>query len=476
MKQPLLCLFLLCYGFNTWAQEKWDLQKCVSYAIANNISVKQADLQSRFSALDLNRNRLSQYPDLNLQTNGGYRFGRSENPTTGVLEDNNFFNSGFQLQTGVTLFNWYSKKYNIESSRLFYEADRAQIKKVQDDVALNVAVGYLQALLAKEQVNITMIQVQQTASQFEVTRKRVAAGALPELHAAELEAQLARDSSTLISAQAQVQQLLLQLKAILNLDAAVPFDIATPPVQMIPVEPLAELQPDAVYAAALKNLPQQKVNELRLQSNQVAVKAARGSMYPTLSAYGGLGSNFVNIQIPQQFEVVPNKPTGATVQVGGTTYSVLAPGLNVTDMGVTPLGKQVRNNFSQNIGLALNVPIFNGGALRTNWERSKLNVLNSELAIESANQTLKQDIYKAYTDAMASMQKFNANRKSVEAAQKAFDFSQKRYNLNLVSTYDLLNSQNNLLRARTEMLYAQFDYVFKMKLLEFYKGQGLKLQ
>jgi outer membrane protein len=343
-------------------------------------------------------------------------------------------------------------------------------------VALNVAVGYLQALLAKEQVNITMIQVQQTASQFEVTRKRVAAGALPELHAAELEAQLARDSSTLISAQAQVQQLLLQLKAILNLDAAVPFDIATPPVQMIPVEPLAELQPDAVYAAALKNLPQQKVNELRLQSNQVAVKAARGSMYPTLSAYGGLGSNFVNIQIPQQFEVVPNKPTGATVQVGGTTYSVLAPGLNVTDMGVTPLGKQVRNNFSQNIGLALNVPIFNGGALRTNWERSKLNVLNSELAIESANQTLKQDIYKAYTDAMASMQKFNANRKSVEAAQKAFDFSQKRYNLNLVSTYDLLNSQNNLLRARTEMLYAQFDYVFKMKLLEFYKGQGLKLQ
>jgi outer membrane protein len=121
------------------------------------------------------------------------------------------------------------------------------------------------------------------------------------------------------------------------------------------------------------------------------------------------------------------------------------------------------------------MPIFNGGQLRTAWERSKLVVRQSELQIEADNQTLKQDIYSAYTDAVAAMQKFNASRKSVETAEKAFNFAQKRYNLGLVSTYDLVNSQNNLLRARIDMLTAQFDYVFKMKLLEFYKGQGLKL-
>lgn len=474
-KKLLTATTLLIFNIAVFAQEKWDLQKCVTYAVTNNISVKQADLQSRFSALDLRRNELSKYPDLNFQSNVGYRFGRSENPTTGVLEDNNFLSSGFQLQTNVTLFNWYSRKYTTEASRLSNEADKANIKKVQDDVSLNVAVGYLQALLAKEQVKIAAIQVQQTAAQLDVTRKRVNAGALPELNAAELEAQLARDSSTYITAQSQVQQLLLQLKAILNLDAAAPFDIEAPPVAMIPLESLAELQPDRVYQLALTNLPQQKVNDLRLKANQEAVKAAKGNMYPTISAYGGLGSNFVNIQTPQQFEVIPGKPTGATVNVGGTTYQVVAPGFNVVSMGVTPYTQQIRNNFGQNVGLALSVPIFSGGTLRTNWERSKLNVQQSQLQIENSNQTLKQDIYKAYNDAIAAVQKFNANQKAVTTAEKAFDFSQKRYNLNLVSTYDLLNSQNNLLRARTEMLYAQFDYVFKMKLLEFYKGQGLKL-
>ena len=475
MKQPLLCLLLLIGGSSAFGQEKWDLQKCVDYAVSNNISVKQADLQSRFSRLDVRRNELSKYPDLTFQSNVGYQFGRSENPTTGVLEDNNFLSSGLQLQTNVSLFNWYSKKSTIESSRLTNEADQAQVKKVQEDVALNVAVGYLQALLAKEQVKVAAIQVQQTLSQLEVTRKRVNAGALPELSAAELEAQVALDSSSLITAQSQVQQQLLQLKAILNLDAAAPFDIEAPPVEVIPIEPLAELQPDRVYQLALVNLPQQKVNDLRLKANQEAVKAARGSMYPTLSAYGGLGSNFVTIETPQQIELVPSKPTGASVMVNGTTYQVVAPGANVLNYGITPYGRQIRNNFGQNIGLALSIPVFNNGTLRTNWERSKLNVQQSQLDIESSNQTLKQDIYKAYNDAVASLQKFNANKRAVAAAEKAYEFAQKRYNVSLISTYDVMNSQNNLLRARTELLYAQFDYVFKMKLLEFYKGQGLKL-
>jgi outer membrane protein len=474
MKQPFLCILLIIGGSTVFGQEKWDLQKCVTYAISNNISVRQADLQSRFSKLDVRRNELSKYPGLTFQSNVGYQFGRSENPTTGVLEDNNFLSSGIQLQTNVSLFNWYSKKSTIESSRLTNQADVAQVKKVQDDVALNVAVGYLQALLAKEQVKLATIQVQQNIAQLEVTRKRVNAGALPELNAAELEAQVALDSSSLITAQSQVQQQLLLLKAILNLDAAAPFDIAAPPVEMIPIEPLAELQPDRVYQLALVNLPQQKVNDLRLQANQEAVRAARGSMFPTLSAYGGLGSNYVNLETPQKIDVVPSKPTGASVTVDGNTYPVYAPGANVL-YGITPYGRQIRNNFGQNIGLALSIPVFNNGALRTNWERSKLNVQQSQLNIESSNQTLKQDIYKAYNDAVASLQKFTANQKAVTAAEKAFEFSQKRYNLSLVSTYELLNSQNNLLRARTQLLLAQFDYVFKMKLLEFYKGQGLKL-
>lgn len=256
--------------------DQWDLAKCVDFALKNNISVRQTDLQSRLSALTYQQNKASQLPTLNFNSSVGYRLGRSENPTTGVLEDNNFLNMGVQLQSGVTIFNWFSIKNNIEASRLSWEADKEQTKKIQNDIALNVAVAYLQVLLAREQANIAKVQVTQTQAQLENTRKRVDAGVLPELNAAELEAQLARDSSSLVSAQASAQQFLLQMKALLNLDAAAPFDVTTPPVDLIPVEALADLQPDAVYALAIVTLPQQKVNLLKIESAKKSVAAAKG--------------------------------------------------------------------------------------------------------------------------------------------------------------------------------------------------------
>jgi len=136
---------------------------------------------------------------------------------------------------------------------------------------------------------------------------------------------------------------------------------------------------------------------------------------------------------------------------------------------------QVNQNFRQSIGLSVSVPIFNGGSLRTAWQRSKLNVRSAELQKEQNSQTLKQDIYKAYNDALAAVQKFNANKRGVETSQKAYDFATKRYDLGLLSTYDLITTQTNLQQAKVNMVYAEFDYVFKLKLLEFYKGQGLKL-
>src|SRR5687767_14672371 len=288
---PLLGFLLLHMVSNGQPAEKWDIMRCVEYALQNNISVKQTDLLSRFSALTYQQNKAGQLPTLNFNGSIGYRLGRSENPTTGVLEDNNFLNSGMQLQSQVTLFNWFAIKNTIEASRLTWESEKEQTKMIQNDIALNVAVAYLQVLLDN-------------------TRKRVDAGVLPELNAAELESQLARDSSNLITAESTVQQLLLQLKALLNLDAALPFDIVVPAVGIIPVEPLAELQPDAVYASAIANLPQQKINDLRLQSAHKTVAAAKAAMYPTISAFGSLGTNYVNIKIPEfdagPYVVTPN--------------------------------------------------------------------------------------------------------------------------------------------------------------------------
>lgn len=481
MKQPLLCLLLLFAGGMACGQEKWDLKECVEYARANNISIKQTALQARFAELDYAQSRGAQLPTVNFGTNAGLSFGRRENPTTGVLEDQNFFSTNFNLQSGVTLFNWFALKHNREASRLSVEAGRAQVQKAQDDISLNVAVGYLQALLAREQANLTRVQIQQTSAQLDATRRQVAVGNLPELSAAELEAQLARDSSALITAEASAQQFILQLKALLNIDAAAPFEIETPPVELIPVENIADLQPEAVYNSAVQNLPQQKVNNLRIESATQSAAAARANLYPVISAFANLGTNYIYFRQPVYSQVISGfSNTGFRVDAGGGNFfDVQAPvftqGSRTGFFTPNGLGNQLSANFGQGVGIGVQVPLLNGRTARINLERAKLNITQFELQRDLDKQTLKQDIYRNYTDAVAALQKFNANKKGVETAARAFDFAQRRFSLGLVSTYDLVTSQNNLQRARIELLYAQFDYVFKMKLLEFYKGQGMKL-
>ena len=475
-----LCLFTLIY---TYGQDKWSLQKCVQYALENNISIKQTDLQSRFSALAIKQSKASQLPSFNFSGSAGNSYGLSENPTTGILENNSFFNAGAQLQAQVTLFNWFSKRNTIASNRLTYEADVQQTEKIKDDVALNVAIAYLQILLSREQINLSKIQVQQTLSQLESTQKQVEAGKLPELDAAQIEAQLATDSTSLITAETSAEQFILQLKALLSLDAATPFDIETPPVDRIPVESLAELQPEYVFTSAMVNLPQQKVNQLRIKSALKDVSVARANMYPDLSAFGGLDTRYAHFQKAPIYNQVITGYTTTPLRVnagGGVFYDVEQPVLQngntvVSYVKSDRLGKQFRENFGQSIGIGLSIPIFNGRTARTNWERAKLSVKNLEYTKQLGDQQLKQDIYKAYIDATAAIQKFNANKKGVQTAQKAYDFANKRYELGLLSTYELLNSQNALQTAKTQLLLAQYDYVFKIKLLEFYKGQGLKL-
>ncbi|MFM2137942.1 MAG: hypothetical protein RJA57_249 [Bacteroidota bacterium] len=464
------------------SQEKWSIIRCVDHALKNNISVRQSDLQTRFSALTYTQSKSSQLPSLTYGLSSGYRLGRSENPTTGVLEDNNFLSVGMQLQSGVTLFNWFSIRYNIAANRLSWEADRQQLQKAKDDVSLNVAVAYLQILLAREQVGLARVQAEQTRTQLLQTRKRVDIGVLPELNAAELEAQLARDSSALVTSETGLQQFYLQMKALLNLDAGTPFEIETPPVNQIPVLPLADMQPESVYALAMNALPQQKVNALRIESARKSILSARGRMFPTVTAFGGLATNAISFKraIFEQ-SLTGYASSGARANAGGGVFlPVEIPQFAATN---TVLGyfrpgsmfKQFNTNFGQNLGLSLNVPILNARSARTNWDRARLNLQQLELQKEQADLQLKQDIYKAYNDAVAALQKFQADTKAVETAQKSYGFAEKRYDLNLLSPFDLLNSQNNLVRARIQALYSQYDYVFKMKLLEFYRGQGLKL-
>ena len=470
-----LFIGLVCIVSTGFSQEKWSLQRCVDYALSNNISVKQADVQARLTRLTANQVRGTLYPTLGGSSSGSYRRGLNENPTTGTFESADFFSGSLGVQSGYTIFNWGARKNNIAATELSAKADEVGVDRVKNDVSLAVANAFLQIMLRREQVRISEVQVNQSKEQLQITRKLVDAGSQPELNAIQIEAQLARDSSALLQAQALVEQGIINLKAFLNFDLSTFFDIEAPAVEMIPVQSIADLQPEIVYEQALREQPLQKMTAIRIEASKYNVKAARGAMYPTLSAFGALNTSFINRKFPYFIGFAPDQPTGAFVMdATGNKINVLAPRQQFGERSVG-LFTQMKNNFGQSLGLNINFPIFNAWNTKTQWERSKLSVTQAQLQDDQERLNLRSNIYNAYQDAFSSLQKYNASSRNVEASQKALDFSKKRYDIGLLGTIDFITTQNNLFRARIEEVSNHYDFVFKMKVLEFYKGQGIKL-
>lgn len=482
MRKTFSVIILSILFLNLAAQNtaKWDLRRCVDYAMANNISVKQADIQARTTALILKQSKLSQIPSLNYNLNHGFSFGRSLNRNTNVFQDANIMFQNQSLQAQATIFNWNSQRNTIASNQYSYEADMAEVDKAKNDIGLNVARQYLLALLSFEQTRVNQVQLAQSQAQYRNTRKLVDAGSLPELNAAELDAQVARDSATLIQSLAQYEVDKLTLKGLLNLAADAPFELETPPVERIPVDNILEESPASVYQMALNSQPQIKGNNLRLLASEKSLAASKGRLYPTLSAFGSLqtafNQNFTETFVTGQAETATNFyiKSPVTQPVFGVT-----PTFGTRDRNMASIwngyGQQLRNQLGKGIGIGLNVPIFNGWQARSQVERSKLDIERSKLAITRDTLQLKQDIYNAYQQALGSYQTYLARDKQVRTAERSFELASKRYEVGVMQTIEWLTNQNNLTRAKVDRLIAQYDYVFKMKVLEFYKGNGIRL-
>ncbi|TSA58887.1 MAG: TolC family protein, partial [Sediminibacterium sp.] len=292
--KKFLTLLALIATLQSFSQEKWDLRKCVDYALQNNISIKQADVQARLSKLLADQSKLTRLPNANASISSSYQHGLNINPTTNVFDNVDVTGGNIGFQSSYTIFNWFTRKNNIEANALTAKADELNVEKAKNDLALSVANAFLQVMLRREQAKLSEIQLAQSQEQLRNTRKFVVAGSQPELNAIQIEAQVERDSSNYIQALAGVAQGVINLKAFMNFDFASNFDIDYPEVEKIPVESLLDLQPQNVYSLALDNQPQQKVTALKIAAAQRFVNAARGSMYPTLSATGSLSSRFSN--------------------------------------------------------------------------------------------------------------------------------------------------------------------------------------
>ncbi len=458
------------------AQQQWSLKQCIDYALENNISIKEAGLQSRLAALDYHLSRLSVFPSVSAGTNLGYSSGRNQDPTSFNLITAGYLSNGYQLQAGVDIFNWFSKKNTIAARENNLLMQGELLEKARNDIALNIATAYLQVILAQKQMEITDVKIEQTRQQLQLVKLQVAAEKIPLLQQQQVEAQLAMDESAKTDAAVAISRQLLLLKALLNMDAAVNFDVIVPgAIDKIPLESIARLQPEYVYNSALQNLPQQKADSFNIVAAKYTKAAARGQMFPTVSLFTSFGTTYNNRAQTITGKNTVNSPIGS-VNINAVNYQVypLNP-FEIYSYGKIQYFNQLNQNFRQSIGISVNIPIFSNGTLKGNYKRAIINEEQALLRKQQNSFTLKQDIYQAYNDASAALQKVNAQQKAVETNEIAYKLANQRFQVGLLSSFELLNTQNQLATAKLQLLYARFDYIFKIKLLEFYKGEGLKL-
>jgi outer membrane protein len=453
----------------------WTLQRTIKYAVDNNIDIKQSVLNERLARLQLLQSQLSQLPNASVSADIGRSYGRSIDPTTNQFINQGYTFSGLNGNVDVLLFGWFQKRNTISQNKLLNKAATADVDQLKDDVSLNVATAFLRILMAKEQIKVQENQLKYSLKQKEQTEYFVKAGRSPELDLAQMQAQVATDSSAYFTAVASYQQSLLDMKALMNFEISAPYTAVAPDVNNIPLTELGTLDPEQVYVQAQDHFGSIRSSQLRIDAAQKSLAVYQGALYPQLSLAGQFGTNYSSTLTEiTGAQLVRYTPNGQIVDVNGTALNVQEPVYNLTTK-TTPFGDQYSNNFRQTVALSLIVPLFSGWTSRTNVGRAKVDVQSKELTMQSTKLKLKQDVYKAYYDAKVAVQKYYAAARADEASGRAYTYAQKRYELGLMNALELLTTQNNSLKATSDALSAKYDLLFKLKVIDYYLGKEIKL-
>jgi outer membrane protein len=451
-------------------QESWSLERCVKTAIENNLALKNAELNINQAVVNRRQAKFSRLPSLNAGTGMNWNFGRSIDPTTNEFIAETFVSNTFNLNTGMVLFDGFRIKNTIAQSKLDEKAARFDVDQFVRDLSLNVASAYLNVLFATENMRISENLLQLSQEQKAVTESFIKRGTRPENELFDVEAQVARDEQQLVSDRNNFNLSMLALKQLMLIEPETEISLILPENMELSIDPDL-INPAELYRSALHTQENIKAAETRVLSANYGKKIARAAFMPTLGIGGAVGTNYSNRFFTIDGFTLQRTEQSAFIDGNQVTLGIDQPVPNFVDK---PYFNQLTDNLFVGFGFNLSVPIFNNYANSANFQRAKLNYefAQNNLDIEKVN--LKTNVTQAHADAKAAKSNMNAADKTRFAQRASWDNALKRFEAGVINNFELSQVKGRLDNAEVSYLIAKYDYIFRIKILDFYMGKPIK--
>ena len=427
-----ILIFLLFFSFSSFAQEKLSLKDCIDRAIEKNISIKNSSLDL-LNSTENKKTAIGNFvPSFNINGNHSWNTGLTQNITTGILENQTTENSSMNMSVSVDVFNGLANIRRLHRANLDLLAKKYQLEDMKEDISLLVANSYLQILFNKEQLDVQKSQLKISQEELRNAKEKFNNGVIPEGNLFEIEANLALSEQNVIMAENGYQLSKLSLSQLLMFGDSDNFDIADDNYE-IPQTDILNKDAKEILEEAMKNRNDIKLAETNLEIAIKDQQISKSALLPSASAYYSYNSR-----------VIMDAPTS--------------------------LKSQFDLNAGESIGLQLNIPIINGWSSRAGIKKSKLNVLRSKNLLDQTKMDLENTIYQALNDAKGAIKSYEAAKKSEIARKTAYEYAKERFENGALNTINYFQAQQLFETAQSELIKAKYDYIFKIKVLEFYFG------
>lgn len=451
MKQTIISkitfLTLLFLSVLSQAQtKKWTLEECVDYAIKNNISIKQSELDAKSAAIEKSSAIGGFLPSLNINGSHSWNIGLNQNITTGLLENQTTQFTSAGLNSNIDVYNGMQNQNRLRRANLSIIATKYQLSKMKDDISLNIANAFLQILFNKENLKVQKEQLANNEKQLQRSQELVNAGVVPRGDLLDIKATVASNNQAIVNAQNALLISKLSLAQLLQLENFQDFDIVD--VNYPVTESATLLQnPAAIYAKAKEERVELKIAKTNLEIAERDVKIAKGAYQPSIQGFYSLST-----RAGYADRVVFDQSGNPSFQ---PPYSVL---------------KQFDLNKGHSFGLQMNIPVLNGFATKNNVARSKIALDRSKIAFSQQELDLERNIYTAFTDAKGAMKAYESAIITLEARQEAYNYAKEKFAVGMLNAFDLNQSQSLFVNAQSEVVRTKYDYIFRVKVIEYYFG------